>query len=184
MTEQPMSGISYGSSTPRIQSPLLKLPSAGPLVSQLANELGVPLLPWQDYVLDDALKVNPDGTWARSQVGILVARQQGKTHLMRMRILAGLYIFGEKSTIAMSQTRQLSLDTFKQTVDMAESLDWMRKRIKRVSRTNGQEELEVYCHHYPKSCNTKCERLRKYAIRAATSEGPRGSTADLLYGLI
>jgi len=176
-----MSGISYGSSKPRVQSPPLKLPSAGPLVSHLADELGVPLLPWQKHVLDDALKVNKDGTWARSQVGVLVARQNGKTHMMRMRILAGLYIFGEKSTIAMSQTRQLSLDTFKQTVDMAESLDWMRKRIKRVSRTNGQEELEVYCHHYPKSCNEKCEPIRKYSIRAATSEGPRGSTADLLY---
>jgi phage terminase large subunit-like protein len=101
--------------------------------------------------------------------------------MMRMRILAGLYIFGEKNAIAMSQTRQLSLDTFKQTVDMAESLDWMRKRIKRVSRTNGQEELEVYCHHYPKACGQKCERIRKYSIRAATSEGPRGSSADLLY---
>jgi phage terminase large subunit-like protein len=101
--------------------------------------------------------------------------------MMRMRILAGLYIFGEKNAIAMSQTRQLSLDTFKQTVDMAESLDWMRKRIKRVSRTNGQEELEVYCHHYPKACGEKCERIRKYSIRAATSEGPRGSSADLLY---
>ena len=151
------------------------------MVAQLADELGVPLLPWQKHVLDDALKIQPDGTWARSQVGVLVARQCGKTHMMRMRILAGLYVFGEKNAIAMSQTRQLSLDTFKQTVDMAESLDWMRKRIKRVSRTNGQEELEVYCHHYPKACNQKCERIRKYSIRAATSEGPRGSSADLLY---
>lgn len=176
-----MSVTSYGSSKPRIQSPPLKLPTAGKLVSQLADELGVPLLPWQKHVLDDALKVNKDGSWARSQVGVLVARQNGKTHMMRMRILAGLYVFGEKNIIAMSQSRQLSLDTFKQTVDMAESLDWMRKRIKRVSRTNGQEEIEVYCHHYPKSCTSKCERLRKYAIRAATSEGPRGSTADLLY---
>ncbi len=123
----------------------------------------------------------PDGSWARSMCGVLVARQCGKTHMMRMRILAGLYVFGEKNAIAMAQTRQLSLDTFKQTVDMAESLDWMRKRIKRVSRTNGQEELEVYCHHYPKSCGGKCERIRKYSIRAATSEGPRGSSADLLY---
>ena len=151
------------------------------MVAQLADELGVPLLPWQKHVLDDALQIMPDGNWARSQVGVLVARQCGKTHMMRMRILAGLYVFGEKNAIAMSQTRQLSLDTFKQTVDMAESLDWMRKRIKRVSRTNGQEELEVYCHHYPKSCNGRCERIRKYSIRAATSEGPRGSSADLLY---
>jgi phage terminase large subunit-like protein len=150
-------------------------------VERLANDLGVPLLPWQKHVLNDALTIRPDGTWVKGTVGTLVARQNGKTHMMRMRILAGLYIFGEKQTIAMAQTRQLSLDTFKQTVDLAESLDWTRKRIKRVSRTNGQEELEVYCHHYPKSCGEKCERIRKYAIRAATSEGPRGSTADLLY---
>jgi phage terminase large subunit-like protein len=151
------------------------------VVAALADELGVPLLPWQSYVLDDALQILPNGNWARSKCGVLVARQNGKTHMMRMRILAGLYIFGEKNAIAMSQTRQLSLDTFKQTVDMAESLDWMRKRIKRVSRTNGQEELEVYCHHYPKTVLQKCERIRKYSIRAATSEGPRGSSADLLY---
>ena len=178
---QTMSEVIYGYSKPRIESPSLNLPSAGPVVAALADELGVPLLPWQTHVLDDALKVLPNGRWARSSVGVLVARQNGKTHMMRMRILAGLYIFGEKNAIAMSQTRQLSLDTFKQTVDMAESLDWMRKRIKRVSRTNGQEELEVYCHHYPKSCGGKCERIRKYSIRAATSEGPRGSSADLLY---
>jgi translation initiation factor IF-1 len=151
-------------------------------VAALADELGVPLLPWQNHVLDDALARSClNGNWARSQVGVLVARQCGKTHMMRMRILAGLYIFGDRNAIAMSQTRQLSLDTFKQTVDMAESLDWMRKRIKRVSRTNGQEELEVYCHHYPKACGQKCERIRKYSIRAATSEGPRGASADLLY---
>ena len=101
---------------------------------------------------------------------------------MRLRILAGLFIFGEKSIIAMAQNRQLALDTFKQVVDLAESKDYLRKRIKRVSRTNGQEELEVYCHHYPKDCTDKhCNRIRKYGIRAATSEGSRGASADLLY---
>jgi hypothetical protein len=131
------------------------------VVAALADELGVPLLPWQSHVLNDALQILPNGKWARSTIGVMVARQNGKTHMMRMRILAGLYIFGEKNAIAMSQSRQLSLDTFKQTVDMAESLDWMVKRIKRVSRTNGQEELEVYCHHHPNPCYEKCERITK-----------------------
>lgn len=170
-----------GSSTPRLQGLPVKGKSAGHLVAQLADDLGQPLLPWQQHVLDDALTVGDNGRWARSTCGVLVARQNGKTHMMRMRMLAGLYIFGEQQIIGMAQTRQLALDTFKKTVDLAESMDWMRKRIKRVSRTNGQEELEVYCEHYPKACPYKCERLRKYAIRAATSEGPRGSTADLLY---
>jgi phage terminase large subunit-like protein len=130
--------------------------------------------------MDEALVIK-NGKWARSTVGAIMARQNGKTHAMRMRILAGLYVFGEKNVIAISQSRMLSLDTFRQVVDMAEGTEWTRKRIKRVSRTNGQEELEVYCHHYPKSCNEKCERLRKYAIKAANSESPRGATADLLW---
>jgi hypothetical protein len=122
MTGLIMSETIYGSSIPRIQSKSLKLPSAGPVVAALADELGVPLLPWQSHVLNDALQILPNGKWARSTIGVMVARQNGKTHMMRMRILAGLYIFGEKNAIAMSQSRQLSLDTFKQTVDMAEKL--------------------------------------------------------------
>lgn len=131
--------------------------------------------------MDDALTVDESGKFVRSTAGVLVARQNGKTHMMRMRILAGLYVFGEGSIIGMAQNRQLALDTFKQVVDMAESLSWMRKRIKRVSRTNGQEDMEIYCHHWPKDCGGPCKRIRKYGIRAATSEGPRGATADLLY---
>ncbi|NCX55775.1 MAG: hypothetical protein EBW87_01040 [Burkholderiaceae bacterium] len=173
--------IIYGSSTPRLSSPKLRGQSLGQLVSDLANDLGTPLMEWQRYVLDDALTLNNQKRFVRNTVGCLVARQQGKTHMMRMRILAGMFIFGEKQTIAMAQNRQLALDTFRQTVDLAESLTWMRKRIKRVSRTNGQEELEVYCHHYPKECTNPCNRIRKYGIRAATSEGARGATADLLY---
>lgn len=171
----------YGSSSPRIASPRQAGQSLGPIVASLANDLGVPLLPWQQYVMDDALTIDAQGKFVRSTAGVLVARQNGKTHMMRMRILAGLYVFGEGSIIGMAQNRQLALDTFKQVVDMAESLEWMRKRMKRVSRTNGQEELEVYCHHWPKDCGGPCKRIRKYGIRAATSEGPRGATADLLY---
>lgn len=170
----------YGYSQPRLSSPSLNLPSAGQVVSDLADDLGVPLLPWQKYLMDEALYIK-DSKFARSTIGAIVARQNGKSHAVRMRILAGLYVFGEKNIIAMSQSRMLSLDTFRQVVDMAEGTSWTRKRIKRVSRTNGQEEFEVYCHHYPKSCTEKCDRVRKYAIKAATSEGPRGATANLLW---
>ena len=170
----------YGYSQPRIASPSLNLPSAGKVVAELATDLGVPLLPHQELLMNEALYIK-NGKWARSTVGAIMARQNGKTHAMRMRVLAGLYVFGEKSVIAMSQSRILSLDTFRQVVDMAEGTSWTRKRIKRVSRTNGQEELEVYCDHYPKSCKGKCDRVRKYSVKTANAESPRGSTADLLW---
>jgi hypothetical protein len=78
MTGLTMSETIYGYSKPRIQSKSLNLPTAGPVVAALADELGVPLLPWQSYVLDDALQILPNGNWARSQVGLLCARQNGK----------------------------------------------------------------------------------------------------------
>lgn len=181
MTEANTEKVIYGYSKPRLSSPSLNLPSAGKVVADLATDLGVPLLPHQEYLMNEALTIQPSGKWARSTVGAIMARQNGKTHALRMRILAGLYVFGEKNIIAISQSRMLSLDTFRQVVDMAEGTSWTRKRIKRVSRTNGQEELEIYCHHYPKACTEKCERIRKYSIKAATSESPRGATADLLW---
>lgn len=180
MTEANTEKVIYGYYKPRLQSPSLNLPTAGQVVADLATDLGVPLLPHQKFLMDEALAIK-DGKWARSTIGAIMARQNGKTHALRMRILAGLFVFGERNVIAISQSRMLSLDTFRQVVDMAEGTDWTRKRIKRVSRTNGQEELEIYCHHYPKPCNEKCERIRKYAIKAATSESPRGATADLLW---
>lgn len=180
MTEANTEETIYGYSQPRLSSPKLDLPTAGQVVAELSEDLGIPLLPHQKLLMDEALYIK-NGKWARSTIGAIMARQNGKTHAMRMRILAGLYVFGEKNVIAISQSRMLSLDTFRQVVDMAEGTAWTRKRIKRVSRTNGQEELEIYCHHYPKSCGEKCERIRKYSIKAATSESPRGATADLLW---
>lgn len=181
MTEAKSNQTIYGYSQPRLQSPPLNLPSAGKVVADLAENLGLPLLPHQKYLFDQALYLTPEKRWARTTVGVIQARQNGKTHAMRMRILAGMYIFGEERTVAISQNRDLSLDTFKQVVELAEGTEWTRKRIKRVSRTNGQEGLEVYCEHYPKSCPVPCKRVRQYQIKAATSKGSRGASADLLW---
>lgn len=181
MTEAKSQEIIYGYSQPRLQSPPLNLPSVGSVVAELAQDLGLPLLPHQKYLFEQALTITPDQRWARSTVGVIQARQNGKTAGMRMRILAGMYIFGEERTVAISQNRDLSLDTFKQVVEVAEGTAWTRKRIKRVSRTNGQEALEVYCEHYPKSCPIPCKRVRQYQIKAATSKGSRGASADLLW---
>ena len=74
-------------------SPSLNLPSAGQVVADLAIDLGVPLLPHQKFLMDEAL-VMKNGKWARSTVGVIQARQNGKTHSLRMRILAGLFVFG------------------------------------------------------------------------------------------
>ena len=79
-----------------------------------------------------------------------------------------------------TQNRRLSIDHLNEIIKLIERVDWMKKRIKRVSRTNGSEAIEIWCEHYPASCPVKCKRVRKLGILAATTDGPRGASADFL----
>lgn len=80
-----------------------------------------------------------------------------------------------------TQNRRLSIDHLNEIIKLIEGVEWMKKRIKRVSRTNGNEAIEIWCHHYPESCEGKCKRVRKLGILASTADGPRGASADFLW---
>ncbi|GAA1549884.1 hypothetical protein GCM10009804_03070 [Kribbella hippodromi] len=68
-------------------------PTYGPAVAEIAEQLGTPLMPWQRHVVDVALEVRPDGSWAYSEIVITIPRQAGKTTVLRPitvhRCLAG-----------------------------------------------------------------------------------------------
>lgn len=55
----------------------------GPKVAKIAKALGTPLMPWQRYVADVALEVDPEtGLLAYRGVDVTVPRQSGKTSLI------------------------------------------------------------------------------------------------------
>jgi phage terminase large subunit-like protein len=157
-----------GSTKPRIQTPPLKGASRIAEVVDLAKKIGMPLLPWQEYVLEDMLKVDTQGNFQRKSNLLLCARQVGKTHLARMRILAGLFLFGEKNIIAMSSNRNMALDTFRQVANTIEDNDFLKAQVRQIRYANGQESI------------TLLDGAR-YEIVAATRDGSRGKTADFLY---
>ncbi len=87
----------YGSTTPRIHSRLRPdLPSRGQELIDFSNSIGFPLLPWQEWLAIESHRVKPDGRWLNPLVQLVCARQQGKTTFMKMRILMGLYEWGDK----------------------------------------------------------------------------------------
>ena len=157
-----------GAIKPRLHTPLLKGVSRINEVADLAEKIGMPLLPWQRFVLEDMLKVDKQDMFIRKTNLVLVARQQGKTHLARMRILAGLFLFGEKSIIAMSSNRNMALDTFRQVANTIEDNDFLKAQVRRIRYANGQESITLL-------------NGARYEIVAATRDGSRGKTADLLY---
>jgi phage terminase large subunit-like protein len=79
-----------------------------------------------------------------------------------------LFIFGEMNIVAMSSNRGMALDTFRKVVDVIEDNPHLMAQVKQIRVANGQESVELLSG-------------ARYEIVAATRDGSRGKTADLLY---
>jgi phage terminase large subunit-like protein len=131
-----------GKTEPRLHTKYADdLPSRGQELIDLAIKLNEPLMPWQELVAIESMRVKDDERWAFPQIGVLVARQQGKSHLMRLRILWGL-LNGEKLQILSAHKLAVSLEHFNQLLDLIEQHDWLMAQMKKIRRTNGQEEIQ------------------------------------------
>ena len=161
-------GSRKGSTKPRLSNAPLKAKSRIDEVLPWLESINQKLLPWQEHVLTDMLKVDKENKFIRKTNLLLVSRQAGKTHLARIRILAGLYLFGEKSIVAMSSNRAMALDTFRKVCELVEDTPLLRTQLKQIRVANGQESLELL-------------NGARYEIVAATRDGSRGKTADLLF---
>jgi phage terminase large subunit-like protein len=157
-----------GSTEPRIHTPLLKVLSKSQEVADLAEKIQLPLIPWQRWVLDDLLSVDSEQNWRKKTALILVARQNGKTHLARMLILSHLFLWGSKNVLGMSSNRNMALDTFRQVAYTIEDNQFLKDQVRQIRLANGQESITLL-------------NGARYEIAAATRDAPRGKTADFLY---
>ena len=157
-----------GSTEPRIHTPLLKGNSKLQEVSDLADKIGLPLIPWQRWVLQDLLTIDDDNNWRKKTALLLVARQNGKTHLARMLILSHLFLWGSKNVLGMSSNRNMALDTFRQVAYTIEDNQFLKDQVRQIRLANGQESISLL-------------NGARYEIAAATRDAPRGKTADFLY---
>jgi len=157
-----------GSVKPRIHTPLLHGTSKAQEVADLAVKIGVPLLDWQRWVLDDLLTIDNAGMFVKKSALLTVARQNGKTHLARMLILAHLFLWGSKNVLGMSSNRNMALDTFRQVAWTIDDNKELTKYVRQIRLANGQECITL-------------KTGARYEIAAATRDAPRGKTADFLY---
>ena len=158
----------YGATEPRLHSPYLEGKSRGVEIAQLADSIGMPLLPWQNFVISDMCTVDENNMFIRKTNLILCSRQQGKTHLARMVMLGHMFLFDSPNVLIMSSNRSMALDTFRQVAYAIENNDGMRKQVKQIRYANGTESIELKNGH-------------RLDVVAATRDGSRGRTASLLY---
>ena len=128
---------------PRIHTPLNNLPSKGWELIELAEKIGIDLMDWQKFALINSHKVKPDGRWASPINTIVVARQNGKSFLMQLRILGGLFLWGESLQIGSAHRLSTSLEQFRDMVETIEGSDFLASQVKRIRWTHGSEEIET-----------------------------------------
>jgi hypothetical protein len=143
LTDPTYSGLG-GVQTPRIHSKLTDLPSKGQDMIDLATELGINLMEWQRFVCINGHKVREDGRWAHSELGLIMARQQGKSTLMMLRILTGMFVWGEGLQLASAHRLTTSLETFRQIVGLIETNPRLEKEVKKIRWQHGAEEIELF----------------------------------------
>jgi len=153
-----------GATKPRLQSVPLTGKNKLQDVKDLCEIIKMPLLPWQEYVLKDMLTIDKKGNWVRKTNLLLIARQNGKTHLARMLILAHLLKW-ETNVLIMSSNRSMALDTFRQVTSVLENNDHLKGFVKQIRYANGTESIEMLSG-------------ARLDVVAATRDGSRGRTVN------
>lgn len=151
------------------QEPTLRLAPAyvstsGPEAIELAAQAGLFLDPWQQLFLTDALGEREDGKWSAFEAALVVARQNGKGGAFEARALAGLFLLDERLIMYSAHEFKTAAEMFRRIEELIAGTSSMRKRVKRVTRSHGDEGIEL----------TNGQRLRFFARSTGSGRGFSG----------
>jgi phage terminase large subunit-like protein len=164
-------GRIFGSEKPRIfTTPLENVGNRLPEILTFAEEIGMKLLPWQINALGEML-THKDGVFCRRTNILTISRQNGKTELAKLMILAHIYLFGKTAVAGMSSTRNMALTTFRQLDRMIRETPRLKTGWVQTYSTNGNERILF-------SINGKSA---EYRVVAATGDAPRGLSIDFFF---
>ncbi|MER8042718.1 terminase family protein [Streptomyces sp. NPDC094032] len=116
-------------------------PSLGPKLWKVMAALGAPPMPWQKYVTDVALEVDPaTGLFVHREVGLSVSRQQGKTELTLGAQVHRALAFPRQNIIYAAQTRGMARQRWEDEFWEKISASALAKRA-RIRKSNGNEAI-------------------------------------------
>lgn len=175
-----------GSPVPRLWTPPLRdlsEPNAtlGHAVIAFAKMLGEPLLPWQEWWALHALELTADGRFRFGTVLTLVARQNGKTTLLKILALTLLYLGHARLILGAAQSLDIAKESWGKAVELAQGVPELDAEIIRVRRTNGDQEFAIAdVSEIAAKGKRDATPKGRYRISAATPSAGRGLSVDLL----
>lgn len=139
---------------------------------------GLTLDEWQAYVIGGLFDVGPDQTWAATEFGALISRQNGKGEFLVGYDLAHLFLFPRldnrrKTILHTAHEMKTAIDGFQRLVGVIEANPKLMARVANIYTANGQEGIVLK----KRPGQLLADRIR--FIARSKSSG-RGFTADVL----
>lgn len=175
----PATGVRLlGRAEPRLFTPparqLTRRTTKGFEVIDFARDLlGQPLFPWQEWLVTHALELNPDDTFRFRVIVVLVARQNGKTEVVKVVSLWRLFMDMKLATggdfrgvLGVAQDLDVARESWEKCIGaIEESPDLMEETAGKnwIARGNGKEYFTLTGN-------------RRYKIAAANRSAGRGKT--------
>jgi hypothetical protein len=134
-----------------------------------AKVLNTPLDPWEQWLVIHAGELLEDGRPRFRTILVLVARQNGKTFLLKVLTLYWLFVECQELVLGMSTNRDYAKEAWRSSVAMAREIPDLTELIARngVREANGEE------------CLTTTDGCR-YKIAASNRQGGRSLTINRL----
>jgi phage terminase large subunit-like protein len=156
-------------------------------VIDFAEAIGMPLDPWQQWLVIHMGELWPDGKPRFLIVLILVARQNGKTHLMWVLTLYWMFVEAVPLVYGTHADRGKAKDSWKEVIKRAESIPILADELPRVHivKQNGEEDFfNNHDSHYKfHAANSKCA-LGKTVHRAIIDELREHKNSDAWEAII
>jgi hypothetical protein len=137
------------------------------LIDFARDVVGEPFDPWQEWLAIHALELNPDGTYRFRIVLVLVARQNGKTHFLRVLTLWRMYMDGIRTALGCAQDLDVAREFLESCVETINGCPELAAEFGGEMKANGRQAFWL-------------TNGAKYKITAANRKAGRGKTIDQL----
>jgi len=175
-----------GSTEPRLYTPPLVVGAPGPCgcgcaltpatsygfaVDNFARDiLEKPLDPWERFLVIHAGELLPDGTPRFRKVLVIVARQNGKTHVLVVLSLYWLFVARVRLVLGTSTNLDYAKESWEKAVELVEEIEELAEDVPLrtgIRRANGEQTL-------------KTVHKSRYKIAASNRKGGRSLTVGKL----
>lgn len=109
---------------------------------KLARRIKVRPMPWQQWSIETMLSKNDEGKWTHPECCLIVPRQNGKSLILSLRVIYGLFVLGENIVFS-AQQWETAKALWKRTWNLVKSRPSLLKRVESKTCSQGRGTIDL-----------------------------------------